>query len=448
MKKSPENRPGKAPDNVIERESELESAIDAQIEECVIEFSRKINSGNNGVIFRLDLRDAPENLINTLDKIGIDTKEQRVIKLLKMYNAGAGEREYKLQSQAYSAMTNAKDTAKIPKPYLYRHIKLSERARGHLNTQGINTVATHGVDVLIMDHVPGADLATILYKEALQRALPEVYPNIHDLDATDWTVVLQQLGPRIGFSVPGGKGKSESDILREIRKVETENVEILLQHLKKTGFVLHHAILDQVSASLQVMHKAGIAHRDMHERNVMISGNYTYKPNEKPPQAYIIDFGGAINFNGVYSAGREDIFSDGQKKFVNDENINVRYALLAENQAMKRKRGISEASSEVRELITKAKTPELNQISDKWVEYFKKTQASRSTSLEKMYNAILAGKSGDYKFLRFLAIADVLVSNGLIEIDQVKDLLTKSNPLVNQQNIIRAWSAPNSLENK
>lgn len=422
---------------------ELAAYLDARLEECLERFGHRINEGNNGVIFGLDLKEAPRQTTEALDALGVDSRKEQAVKILKIYQAGAGQHEYEMQQAAYEAVTSAenKDLAQIPQAHLYRDLELTSETQEYLSQRAPRAALGKRVEMIVMDLVPGADLATILYREALQRLLPEVYPTIDDLRNMDWSEALSQIAGRLDFRDPGKKGTTEAEQAFEQGKVAMDNANKLLTHLKKSGFVLHPGILSKIKNTVDLLHNSGLAHRDLHERNIMISGDYEYAPDKPAPDVYLIDFGTATTFSGKYQPGRNDIYSspEQEKQFADDDRVARFYQPLSETQEAKKERVQQESANEVERKIAQLKNDaNYQKAHEAWVAYFAKNP-DINAALETLFARMVAGKSQQEVIVRFLGIVDTVVKNGTLDSQTVKSFILRQSPTAYQKQLVNAW---------
>lgn len=294
-----------------------EDEIIAEIIECLTDYelerlisnSELINSGNNGLIYKIDLDYLEEAAQNgeLMKKLKIDTassgengktkKGSKVMKILKVYKEGMGHHEYTMQKRAYdvvSGASNKKELAQIPKPISFKKLNISKETQEALNQKGAS-LADDKAEIILMDYIEAEDLATIIYQWVIDNhPNQELNPGLHrSIEEMQQTVALL-----LGFERPGGKGADEGGRNLEERKVYAANADKLYRFLQKSGFKMDSSIVSQVKNTLDLLHRNGIYHNDPHERNIMIKGAYN-KTNtadgRENPQAYIVDFGSTAN---------------------------------------------------------------------------------------------------------------------------------------------------------
>jgi len=255
----------------------------------------------------------PENFLRAVEKLyGTKIDRDSAVKILKVYSESqvvrdkkAGEHEYDMQVKAHEIVTgNVKhgEISAVPKPLIYRDLKLSENVKKVLRAKGVTNIDDR-VEVFMMDFVGGTDLGHLLYKKiATEHQQAEAYAQ-STANLEDFKDVQDVAGLMLGFERPGGRHSRTADIQFEKRKIESRNYNKLYGYLEKHGHLLNPRIRKQIALTLRLFHENGLAFRDGHERNFMIEGSdeaifdQTGKSNV---QTYIIDYGSSMEFSGHY----------------------------------------------------------------------------------------------------------------------------------------------------
>lgn len=318
MKRSPENvviypRNQRAAENGGFSQEQLE-IIDVQLELAIVKFSRKINEGNNGVIFKLDLHDAKgaADLLRMIeDKRTEQEKKETVVKILKVYRPGAGKREFEMQRKAFEIVKGAgdKELAEVPEPILFRELNLSEEAQDYLRSRGMN--CGEKAEVIVMDFVEGVDLATYLYREVIK-----VHPKTRHLadrvEELGFAELHEEVTQALSFRVPGGKARSDEERAFERERVESENAELLFRFLERRGFQMDSRIPARIKATMDVFHENGFAFRDGHHRNFMFAGE------GKDLRVHIVDYGSSTTFEGPLT---DEVYAESEKRYPKDDTV-------------------------------------------------------------------------------------------------------------------------------
>jgi len=267
--------------------------------EALISRSELVNSGNNGLIYKIDLKMRDEKFTQNKDALEDanqeSEKKSKVIKILKVYKEGLGRREYAMQKKAYDIINGAADKeelAQIPKPIFFKELRISREMQEKLNANGA-TLSDGKAEIILMDYLEAEDLASIIYQWVIdnhpnQNLNPGAHQSIEEMQQT--------VAMLLGFERPGGKGAGEGDRDLEERKVYAANADKLYRFLQKSGFKMNPSIVSQVKNTLDLLHRNGVYHNDPHERNIMIKGDYNHNSslgNQENPCAYIVDFGSA-----------------------------------------------------------------------------------------------------------------------------------------------------------
>jgi len=274
--------------------------------------SQKINEGRYGLIFKFNTANQGQAVAQSL---GDDDNGDRVAKLIKVYSGTKGAQEFKMHSKIHeilAAAKNPEEVAQTPRPLLFKDMEMTPELESFLKKSGL-ALAPNRAEVIIMDYVPGDDLATILYREALKRHPNYRHISSEEIDKMDFFHLEREVQGILRFSQPGGKARDEGERNHEMMKVQTENAKILYTFLRRKGFILHPDIIKQMKGAVELCHKNGVALLDGHHRNWMVVGNYEALDDpEKKPRVMAIDFDEAVEFAGPLS---DDVYqlSDGRR---------------------------------------------------------------------------------------------------------------------------------------
>lgn len=302
-------------------ESLMEMIIEAAINEILEYRARKINEGQNGIIFRLE--GVAEEVSEKLAGAGYSVTNEQIAKVLKISKKGAGEHEYRMQQKALRILESVGDDegyAKVPMLHGYCELPVTEGVKNKLESFGFDS-SNKRADILFMDYIDGPDLATALYREVVKRHPRTVH--LKDLaDDLDFQELQSEVSNALGFTVPGGKARDESERMIEQYRIMQMNMERLVTFLKRSGFRINPAIPKQITATMDLFHKNGLCLRDAHHRNFLVKGHIEAGENGegRPCEVYAIDFGTAKEFEGKYS---EDAYVDDVSgvRFPSDETI-------------------------------------------------------------------------------------------------------------------------------
>lgn len=308
----------------VENFSEQKEIAESLIESMIIN-SKKINEGNNGIIKIVDLESLPKELTGFLKKFTSHTvKEDKIaLKMLKIYQKGEGKKEYELQKKAYDIVDAEEDDdkyAKIPEPLLYYEFNIqTEKAKNMLHVDGMDSEQKK-IEIILMDYIQGEDLAEYLYRQILIRHkdLKHLAEQAQDIEIKDLQTYVSKA---LGFARPAGKHRDEGLRIFEKEAVNSQNVNILINFLKKQkDFKFDKSILEKIKNTIDLLHKNNIYHRDLHERNVMKSPLANGKE-----EIFIIDFGSATESQDKNPGQSEE---NDNKRLVPDDMIIRRYEPL------------------------------------------------------------------------------------------------------------------------
>jgi serine/threonine protein kinase len=258
-----------------------EKLIDFIIEQTILQ-AEMIDQGVNGIIFRLDIEVLDATVRAQFEEEGFELNNENAIKMLKVYKKGQGRAEFDMQQRAQEIIGDqAKNYAMIPKPNFYRDLELSDHAFEQMrDTYGLKEKR---VEIIMMEFVPGKDLGTALVEKAkeLRRADDQISAE----------------GMRLDDALAHFQHAAMSD----------EFAEQLFAYLDSQNIRIDPTVAQRIKKTLDVLHKNGIAHRDAHERNIMISEGEGGLQDIN--NVWVIDFGNASEFSGVYEGNQRDIFA-------------------------------------------------------------------------------------------------------------------------------------------
>jgi hypothetical protein len=294
-----------------EKKLEFGKEVAAVNLELILFNSTKINEGNNGIIKSIRVEDMGEAMISYLESLhpGFSKREDVAVKLIKIYSHGVGRHEFEMQQTSYDIMEKNSSSnlplAKIPKPLFYAELTIaSPILKEKLLADGLSNFDDK-VEILIMDMIPGEDLATHLYRRVVKivEDSPKYKNKSHLLDKPTDQMSISELhrivGEVVGYSQPGGKHRSDEMNQFEAQMVKTDNVKKLISFLKNNDFTLKKEWLDKIENTIRALHQGGVFHRDLHERNVMLDPEHD--------DVYLLDFGSTIKINPSSS---EDVYED------------------------------------------------------------------------------------------------------------------------------------------
>src|SRR5687768_2104984 len=287
-----------------ENREAVEKFIDAALEELCERHLSKFNEGNNGIILKLKMEDIPSKLLADLKEAGIELGDHKVAKILKIYSGGEGRQEFQLQKKAHELVDSQPDKekyAQVPRPYFYRDFPVGDAAKESLKGLTEKAYGANRVEMFMMDYVPGDDVATVLHKEVARRH-PKTVDIADHVDEMRFDDLQDRIQQALGFARPGGKSRDDGIRDAEMRKVNNENAKKIDTFLEQRGFHIDPTVVSQIENTMALFHKNGLAFRDGHQRNFMISGDYAAAApgteRQKPPQVFVIDFGAATEIGG------------------------------------------------------------------------------------------------------------------------------------------------------
>ncbi len=317
----------------------------------MLERAKRVNEGMQGIIFRIQSTDLSMEQRTALEALGIPFEDDRAIKILKVNTRQKLRQEFNIQLEAYEALNGRKPSsqaaARVPRPLLIGEVELPEKVRDQL---GSYRQGSQPLEIMMMEFVHGADIATILFREAYKHL------NLHvpeeEIDSIPLATLQEEVTERLKFSLPGGKGKSEEERLFEKRKVENDNAEKLMKYLQDRGFVLPKEVVQRIEQGIKSLHESGIVHRDLHERNIMLTDTQSDRDGTTVPDVFVIDFGMATRITGVYRE-ESDVYTEGDIKYFSDETLLRRLERLTHS---REERISQENDQEWKDIMDRVKT--------------------------------------------------------------------------------------------
>ncbi len=276
------------------QERRHEQSRELEIRQCITH-ERPVTSGSNALIFK------------TEDK---RRSAAQAVKVLKVYRAGAGEHEFKTLSHAYELLSKEKGAAQTPRPSQFVVLELTEEERTHLNSFGAHLVQQQPVEAFDMSFIEGKDFARIVYEEVIRRCTPEellgfLRPEEQPADLVEEAATLEYL-----FDIVSHVLKLENPLKVDATGVPQNDLRTLWKNSKKIfeflssrGFQVHPSIVSQLDIAVAALHKNGIYHNDLHERNLMIEGRI----DDASGKVWILDFGAAHKKSFELETYRDDM---------------------------------------------------------------------------------------------------------------------------------------------
>lgn len=262
--------------------------------------SRKINCGNNGIILELNIS---EDVRQIMRESGINISEgDQVAKAFKVFSHGKGRHEYESQLFAHKVLGKYREknadevVALVPNP-LFFELKNTPALSEKLTKEGV--FPSDEYDIIVMDRVPGRDIAEILYSELIKR-----HPEMQYLqsgggaDSMSFEDLQREVNNKF-FSIAERKPRrNQEEHMMVEEKVASENKKVLAMLLAELDFTFDQKIIETMEKSIQILRDAGLLMFDRHERNFMVTNK---------GDVYMIDFGETEMIGGVVSE-RDDRF--------------------------------------------------------------------------------------------------------------------------------------------
>jgi tRNA A-37 threonylcarbamoyl transferase component Bud32 len=273
------------------KETRLEVALTYALEN-----SEYHDEGNNGYVLFFDISNVPKEILDSLNIPIEEAMKGAAIKVLKVYQKGMMEAEFKNQLRAYQIVEDNKgkieELAKVPKPYsFFSEVRINEKTkRKFKNVDFRGDVA----ELMIMDFIPGEDIATIFFREVI-RLTPVPYARVTWDDKRIRADELQtEVKRRLDLPTYVTGQRSVSGIpTPDERDLYNKNAKAMMKVLEGRS-VFDKTIYEQIKNTMALFRNNDFVIDDAHDRNFMIVGDWHAEktdPNSPRPQVYVIDFG-------------------------------------------------------------------------------------------------------------------------------------------------------------
>lgn len=289
-----------------EKQALLEMERMTDLEQMLMARAQKINEGHNGVILKIDLSEPlliKEKMDRTNKIIEVAPRAVVVGKILKVFSAGAGQREYEMQKLARSAVGPNK-SVRVPKAHFFKKLVVTnDRFQNFLESIGVNTEKKKkNVEMLAMECIQGKDLDQFAYEQF---------------------ILAYADSPQFSGTCPD---KSWKEYFRTTSKTELKNFILDRLDLPVSNWadkavmeglrgrqLLPPELYDNSAAAIASLHRAGVYHRDLHPGNIMIENE------EADPSLCLIDFGTAVAVDPAAKSGRAE--AEIYEGYLSDERV-------------------------------------------------------------------------------------------------------------------------------
>ncbi|MBP6886069.1 MAG: hypothetical protein KBC02_02395 [Candidatus Pacebacteria bacterium] len=255
-----------------------ENVHEREIRECITH-DRPVTSGSNALIFKTTERKSEDSL---------------AVKVLKVYRAGAGEKEFATLHQAYELLSKVASAAQVPRPQNFVVLPLSDNERDRLNSFGAHLLSSQPVEAFDMTFIEGKDFARIVYEEVIRRCTPHELLGLLRENEEPAALLEESASLDYLFEIVRHVLKLENPMRVDASGVPQNDMRVLWRNSKRIfeflsarGFIVHPTIVQQLQQSVDILHAHGIRHNDLHERNIMIEGRI----DSSEGKVWLLDFG-------------------------------------------------------------------------------------------------------------------------------------------------------------
>lgn len=248
-----------------------------------------VNSGTKALIFKVEAEEIPEEVREKYSQIG-SKNSNAALKVLKVYSRGKGQAEFDAQTRAYQMVEEARrkgqDVALVPTPLEWQEVRIEDETKEVLNNEG-GQLHSNEAELLVMDFVEGEDLATVFYKWIVEHAPVDKQHIVQNVSPHNFEDLQRAVAEILDFIKPGGRSFNEAARAGEEKRATNMNAEKTYRFLRKTGFRINPKIITQIKNTFRVFKENSFYHNDDHERNFMVTGDYS---GNGEAQAYVVDF--------------------------------------------------------------------------------------------------------------------------------------------------------------
>ena len=247
--------------------------------------SKKINEGNNGVILEVDLSKPLliENKERPINNRIIEAEPHKMIvgKILKIYSAGMGRREFEMQKMAREAI-GRNEFVRVPRAFFSKRLMIADNEfRKFLRSVGIDTAGQRtNVDMIAMEKVKGKDLDHFAYEQFILAYAAE--PQFSgQCPAKSWPEYFKTANKR----------ELRNYILDKLDLPISNLADVAVREGLRGRNLLPTGAYAGMKAAIRSLHRAGLYHRDLHAGNIMIEQRP--EGDAKQNKLCLIDFGTA-----------------------------------------------------------------------------------------------------------------------------------------------------------
>lgn len=306
-----------------------EAIIKSRLEVMLEEHAEYLNKGDNAVIFKIDLTTFSDDERTQFEDINPDLfpneSNAAAVKVLKFYRKGDAAKELHAHNTWFQMIAThpERDTmAWVPRPADAFDIYIEEESepvpegatpeqaqaiqlQNQKNRDRINALVKRGFpymhghngeessarvikgELFMMDYIPGKDLATVMMEWIIDHP-PE---NMEAFAVKKKNMTKQELRQQVVDLL--GLHFDDSDVSphemkQHLQQVDWYSQQAIYKHLKATGFRINPSLVSQIEKTAAAAKQAGLFHRDAHEGNIILTGDYL---GEEAARAYVIDFG-------------------------------------------------------------------------------------------------------------------------------------------------------------
>lgn len=310
-----------APESRVPQETVEQHTFETHLN-YLLDHYTTFDEGQDGVIGVIDVAQFYPELRDYIleNRVSEGEASTLALKLLKIYShQGAARREADMQKTAFVALgaaaSSGESIAQVPEIHFAGAIGINNDSTvKHLQADGVAPGEGNKVDILVMDFIPGRNLATYLYTEVARRHpdLQYLYQEIEQGINLQFNDVVRQVNAALGAEQKGADLEAF--------------YQLMVDYLYKEGFVLDSAILQSIDKAVDILHGDRIFHNDLHERNIILQPD-----GQGGEKSFIIDYGRSTIGQEIGVSERTE------RRLLDDFYLHNRYTKLTYSPAQRAK---------------------------------------------------------------------------------------------------------------
>lgn len=286
-------------DIIKRRKLSAEAILEFRLNEA-IDTAEVFEEGTRAIILEIDAKALSPKMLAYLGVLKHEEGQALAGKVFKVFVKADAETELGLQAKSFDlikAQPEQSELAGIPRIYFQTDISLNDLAQLKEKLNRLNMPVADKAQIILMDFIEGEDLMTYFYRRLLSK-----HPGSRFFNSPDSLKNLRfgTLEPEVA-ALLSFKSTQSGEAPEQIVLKDNYNRKLLINSLAKYGISLPDNIFKQVANTLTVLGRNGIAHNDVHERNIIL----TFDEQGEVNGSYLIDFGSGLEGENIPSVSEQ-----------------------------------------------------------------------------------------------------------------------------------------------